>query len=182
MQTSAFKRHALVPKPSGVERRKLPAIEETELAFLLGSLAPDERKALAAIVETADLIQVGGSSFLLAPVTPAMLDTLAAFGECEERENDLEDEPSEDPEPDTGDHEPSLQSCGGSNSGQDRQDLEFEPTVAPEGAAKSYEAFRAREFPTNVWRRGMAEIQRLNRFLRSRGKQPVSTFSIVGRP
>ena len=69
--------------------------------------------------------------FPAGPVTPEILDTLAAFG-VDESENDLKDEPSEDPEPDNGDHEPSLQSCGCANSGHDRQDLEFDPTIAPE--------------------------------------------------
>jgi hypothetical protein len=99
-----------VPKPTGVERRTIPALPETELAFALGKLAHDERKAMDWIVENADLIRVRDDAppFLLVEASPWLLDTLAAYGaETGDRENDLEDEPGSDEEPDI-DDEPSI--------------------------------------------------------------------------
>ena len=45
----------------------IPALPERELAFRLGDLAPLERKALAAICETADLLLVEDEAWLLVP-------------------------------------------------------------------------------------------------------------------
>ncbi len=57
------------------------------LAGLIGGLAPNERKALDQIVETADLLTVGGRQWLLVPAPPSLLDRLATLGaefaECE---------------------------------------------------------------------------------------------------
>ena len=57
-------------------------------------LPPPERKALAHICATADLLMVGGCPWLLVPADDRLLDTLAAFGaEAEDREDDPDDEP-----------------------------------------------------------------------------------------
>jgi hypothetical protein len=114
----------LCPKPEGVRRTTLPATaEDLGRERLLGDLAPDERKALDWIVENADLIQVreAAAPYLLVEAFPWLLDTLAAFdAEAEDRENDLEDEPSEDVEHDPCDDEPSL----GGRSGLENVDGE----------------------------------------------------------
>jgi hypothetical protein len=111
-QAPAFRKHARVPNPEGVRRTTLPGTtEDVGLERFLGDLAPNERKALDWIVENADLIRVreAAAPYLLVEASPWLLDTLAAFGaESEDRENDLEDEPSEDVELDTADDEPSL--------------------------------------------------------------------------
>ncbi len=71
----------------------MPVLPEAELAFAIGKLAPPERKALAQIVETADVLLVGDRSWLLVPADPRLLDTLAAFGaEAEDREPFMDDE------------------------------------------------------------------------------------------
>ena len=70
---------------------------------LIGKLAPPERKALAQICETADLLTVEQGAWLLVPADARLLDTLAVFGaEAEDREMDLEDEPQADDEPPIG--------------------------------------------------------------------------------
>ena len=96
---------------------------ERELAFAIGDLAPDERKAMAAIAETADVLDVEGRLWLLVEASPWLLDILAAFGaEAEDRELCMVDE---------------IESDGNSND-----DLEPEGDGAPlPGAAKSREAF-----------------------------------------
>lgn len=58
-----------------------------------GDLAPPERRALREIVEHGDLAIVDGQAYLVAPVSPATIDALAAF---EAEAEDLEDEPIED--------------------------------------------------------------------------------------
>ncbi len=70
----------------------IPADAAHLVAYAIGELAPAERKALAFIVQNADLIQVEGSEpFLLVPTIPAFLDILATVGAgAEDRENDLE--------------------------------------------------------------------------------------------
>ena len=78
--------------------RLIPALSDHELAFAVGALAPPERKALAAIAESADLLTVEDQSWLLVPAPAWLLDTLAAFG-AEDRENCLEDEPDDGAEP-----------------------------------------------------------------------------------
>ena len=80
--------------------RFIPALANHELAFAVGALAPPEREAMAEIADTADLFTVTGRSWLLVPASPWLIDTLAAFGaEAEDRENDLEDEPTDGAEP-----------------------------------------------------------------------------------
>lgn len=110
-------------KHSKLRRCFIPALPETHLAFVIGTLAPPERRALAQIVETADLLEVDGSTWLLVPADARLLDILATFGtEAEDRENDLCDEPGEDEEIDD---EPETDG------------------VPPPGAVKSREAFQA---------------------------------------
>ena len=63
----------------------------------------DPDHALRQIIETADVFEAGGGTWLLAPVTTEMADTLAAFeAEAEDRENDLCDEAQADDEPSFG--------------------------------------------------------------------------------
>ena len=96
------RRAMLIPKPSR-RRRFIPALPDFDLRHLIGKLAPPERKALAQICETADLLTVDERPWLLVPADPRLLDTLAVFGaEAEDRENDLEDEPQRDDEPSLG--------------------------------------------------------------------------------
>ena len=92
----------LLPKPR-LRRSIIPSVDERALSWLAGKLGPDERKALRHIAETADLIETGDSTWLLAPVTADLVDTLAAFeADGEDRENDLYDEPQADDEPSLG--------------------------------------------------------------------------------
>src|SRR5258706_8640344 len=83
-QTNAFKRSALVPKSECRLLSRPPAGHE--LAF--ARLAPPERKAMREIVESADLMLVDGRPFLLAPVTDATIETLAAFKAAREEIED----------------------------------------------------------------------------------------------
>ncbi len=77
----------LCPKP---KRRRQP-LPSTLLPFA-GDPTPAEREALRSICENGDLLMVDGRPWLLAPVTPALLDTLAAFeAEASEVEPDAED-------------------------------------------------------------------------------------------
>lgn len=88
------------------ENEFIPALPTEALCWLAGDLGPAERRALRVIVDEADIVEIDGRAFLVAPVTAEVVDTLAAFeAEGEDREPDLEDEPGEDPEPDE-DREP----------------------------------------------------------------------------
>ena len=72
----------------------LPAVPAHVLSWLAGELGPDERLAMREIAERADLIFVDGQTYLVAPVTPRCIDTLAAFeADAEDREPEP-DEPS----------------------------------------------------------------------------------------
>ena len=67
--------------------------------YALGSLVPAERRALSAIIEHADLIEVDGCPpHLLVTVTPELIDVLALVGS---EAADLEpDDPAEDDDQD----------------------------------------------------------------------------------
>jgi hypothetical protein len=124
MTTPSFKKHALILRAGRKARPFIPALEVGELSFLLGKLAPAERKAMAQIAETADLLVTEVGAFLLVPADAKLLDSLAAFGAATaDRENDLCDEPSSDDEPNQDDEpdqddEPSL--VGGAGMDQTR--------------------------------------------------------------
>lgn len=99
-------RHMLIPKTSP-RPEFIPALPEDALSWLAGKLGPAERRALREIAQGGDLAEVNGQSYLVAPVSPAAIDALAAFeAEGEDRENDLCDEPGEDRELDRSDDEP----------------------------------------------------------------------------
>ncbi|MCH7793909.1 MAG: hypothetical protein IH900_02030 [Proteobacteria bacterium] len=85
----------------------VPALPEGALSWLAGSLGPAERRVVREIVQPGDLAEVEGKTYLVAPVSAATIDALAAFeAEGEDYENDLCDEPSEDLELDARDLEP----------------------------------------------------------------------------
>ncbi len=90
----AAKRHMLLPKGKHKDKTFVPVMEHFWLPSVLGKLAPPERRAMAEIVDNADVLTVDGAIWLLIPVRrQETLDVLAAFGaEGEDRENDLEDE------------------------------------------------------------------------------------------
>ncbi len=81
-------------KQSDTTNPYIPSVGATELAWLLDPLIPAERKAMAEIADSADLLTVDGEVWLLAPITSqSTLDTLAEFAALgEDCENDLEDE------------------------------------------------------------------------------------------
>lgn len=84
----------------------VPALCDVGMDWLVGGLMVPERKALKEIVENGDILFIDGYAYLLAPVCPQIVDTLAAFGaEAEDRESDLCDEQSEDLEDDKSDYE-----------------------------------------------------------------------------
>ena len=95
-------KHMLLPKPR--ERSEfIPAMEGHWLSWLAGKLGPPERRALREIVETGDLVKENGHTYIVARLSSATIDALAAFeAEGEDRENDLEDEPETDTEPNLG--------------------------------------------------------------------------------
>ena len=71
----------------------IPALPEAALSWLAGSLGPPERRPMREIVERGDLAHVDGQAYLVAPVSPATIDALAAFSAEGE---DMENEPIED--------------------------------------------------------------------------------------
>ena len=93
----------LLPKPR--KRREItPRMPASGLTHLEGELGPDERRAMRALCQTADLFVVGDQAYLLAPVTPALVDTLAVF-EAEASEREPDDAPELDDPPEIGDHD-----------------------------------------------------------------------------
>ncbi len=87
-------KHMLLPKPR--ERSEfIPAMEGHWLSWLTGKLGPVERRALREIVETGDFVKENGHTYIVARLSSATIDALAAFeAEGEDREPmDLEDEP-----------------------------------------------------------------------------------------
>src|SRR5260221_6784676 len=93
VRTRANRGAMLLPKPRD-RTRFVPVIpEDAGLAHLLGDLAPAERKTLAEIVESADVLMVDGKPWLLVKATAGLLDRLAAFqAGGEDLEPDLHDE------------------------------------------------------------------------------------------
>ena len=106
----------------------MPAMEPHWFSWLAGKLGPAERRALREIVQTGDLINENGKTYLVAPVSSETIDALAVFeAEGEDRESaDLEDEPGSDDEASLADI-----GCQGSACSEDREldtsDLELEP-------------------------------------------------------
>ena len=83
----------------------IPALPEHQLSWLAGALGPSERRAMREIAQHGDLTEVHGQQFIMAPVSPATVDALAAFeAEGEDRENDLCDEPPENDDDRANDH------------------------------------------------------------------------------
>ncbi len=98
------------------------------LPWLLAPLVPAERKAMAEIAESAEILDVDGETWLLVPVTSQeTLDTLAAFAaEGEDCQNDLEDEEEQDDDRDS-------DNAVNSNWDDDREsDVDDEPDDEPE--------------------------------------------------
>ena len=80
----------------------IPALPDDALSWLAGSLGPPERRAMREIVLQGDLAEVSGQQYLVAPVSPATIDTPASFeaeGEdCELDASDLVDEADHEPD------------------------------------------------------------------------------------
>ena len=92
----ARRRDMLAPKTTP-RPEFIPALPGEALTWLAGDLGPSERRAMREIVERGDLAEVNGEQFIVAPVSPATIDALAAFeAEGEDRENDLCDEEETD--------------------------------------------------------------------------------------
>ena len=89
----AARRHMLLPK-GRYKKAPIPVPSHHALPWVLGELAPAERRAMSEIADNADVLTVDGEIWLLVPVRHQdTLDALAAFAtEGEDRENDLEDE------------------------------------------------------------------------------------------
>lgn len=83
-----------IPKPSTAEAaRFIPAVPDAEIARIIRDLAPSERRALHKIAEEADLLEIEGQTWLLAPIDAGTIDVLAQVGaETDDMENDLNDE------------------------------------------------------------------------------------------
>ena len=94
----AQRRDMLLPKPPHPELTPyIPALPEHHLAGLIGDLAPNERKALDQIVQTADVLTVAERQWLLVPASQWLLEFLATFGaEFAECEWTLDDEEETD--------------------------------------------------------------------------------------
>ncbi len=91
-ETAKARRYFACPKPKD-RTRFVPSLPYEDLVWIIGKLAPAERKALAQIAETADLLPTEAGDFLLVPADAKLLDTLAAVGaEAEDRELDLHDD------------------------------------------------------------------------------------------
>ncbi len=94
------RRNMACPKPRSC-RWYIPPLPEHALSWLAGKLGPDERLCLRHIVETADLIEVDGTTYVLAEAPPVLVDTLAQFETAgADREPYLEDEADEGKEDD----------------------------------------------------------------------------------
>ncbi len=90
------RRTMLLPKNSP-RPEFIPALPAAELSWLAGKLGPPERRALREIVEGGDPADVGGTLYLVAQVSDATIDALAAFeAEGEDREDFDDDQVNED--------------------------------------------------------------------------------------
>src|SRR5204862_2327247 len=93
--------HLPAPRPAAQaagRTRFVPVIpQDAGLVFLLGDLAPEERRTLAEIVDRSDLLMVNERPWLLIQASPDLLDRLAAFqAGVEDLEPDLHDEIEQD--------------------------------------------------------------------------------------
>jgi hypothetical protein len=153
MQSAAFRRHALVPKPRNTDRCAVHTFEITEVAYLFRTLASEERRVLAAIVETADLLLVDGAPpHLLVPAPEWFLDALSEFAaELEDLEPGADDEENGDREHDDCDREASVER--GPVDAWTEAEGGDEASAPPPGARKSREAFIAtrRRDPKQSW-------------------------------
>ncbi len=73
--------------------------------FLTADLTTAERKAMAQIAETADLLDTDAGAYLLVPVDGKLLDTLAAFG-AELEDHEMDDVGEDDDADEHDDREP----------------------------------------------------------------------------
>ena len=169
--------------PSNTGKRRasfIPSLPEGDLAFIIGHAAPDDRKALAQIVETSDMIRLDdGREFLLTPATPALVDRLAAFNaEAEDREWQEEDDVEVDNDSDSDNAWDGVDS----NTGY-AQDGEIEPVDGrpSPGDRKSSEAFRERkrDEATEVTHVKHTYGEYTNRWLRRDGFDEVTKFKRV---
>lgn len=144
-----------------VPRRRrwlMSALQADCLAWLLGSLAPDERQALAQIVDTADLFQAAGRDWLLVPADAGLIDRLATFAEAgADLEPGDDDEPADPREVDE-DAEPELGRAETDEGSQDApcgySAVEGEATAPLPGERRSREAFVAAARGRLALRRG----------------------------
>ena len=166
--TCASRRHMLIPKRARA-RPFVPVLPEADLAFAIGKLAPPERKALAQIVETADVLMVDGKPWLLLQADTRLLDTLAAFGaEAEDREPFMEDE---------------IESDDDTTNDLELDDCDIEPDCP--GARRVFAAGRMLQGAPQrqPWRARYdaydnAEMRAAERFCRpSRRRRPVPTHT-----
>lgn len=90
----------LLPKPAVPEHQNLEHIFS-----LIGKPSSEERSALRSIVDQADIFEIDGCSFILAPITPEIVDILAAFESehAELVEDDFNEDHLEDIEDDNED-------------------------------------------------------------------------------
>lgn len=95
--TRYSKRNFKVPKP-GLKGGAMN-LNERKLSKLFGRLASRDYKALARIVETADLIEAAGRLWLLAPADINLIRDLSMFGE---QTADMEPEEDDDQDNDSG--------------------------------------------------------------------------------
>ncbi len=141
----------------------------TNKAEWISEVAPPERKALAQIVETADVLLVGDRSWLLVPADARLLDTLAAFGaEAEDCEPFMEDE---------------IETDDDTNNDRELDDADLEPDCP--GARRVLAAGRMVQGAPQrqPWRARYdaydnAEMRAAERFCRpSRRRRPVPTHT-----
>lgn len=86
----------LLPKSSS-RPEFIPALPEHALSWLAGQLGPPERRAMREIAQGGDLADVGGTLYLVAQVSDATIDALAAFeAEGKDREDFDDDQVNED--------------------------------------------------------------------------------------